>query len=99
MNKPNSQRVVAPASIRNDRCVRFRRQNSRPGQLLKLADLIMLDRSPLDPSLPDEDLSTIQVLMTVVGGQVVYDAATYKHPSEAVRLARDGMSYIDNETE
>lgn len=65
----------------------------------KLADLILLDRSPLDPSLPDEDLSTIQVLMTLVGGQVVYDAATYKHPSEAVRRARDGMSHIDNETE
>jgi predicted amidohydrolase YtcJ len=38
----------------------------------KLADLIVLDKNPLDPNIPDEDLSEIQVLNTLIGGEVVY---------------------------
>ncbi len=38
----------------------------------KLADLIVLDKSPLDSSVPDEDLSEIQVLVTLIGGEVVH---------------------------
>lgn len=38
----------------------------------KLADLIVLDRNPLDRSIPDEDLSEIKVVTTLVGGQVAY---------------------------
>jgi len=39
----------------------------------KFADLIVLDRNPL--TLPAEDIATIKVLETVVGGNVVYKAA------------------------
>ena len=35
-------------------------------------DLVVLDKSPLDESLADEDLSEIKVLATIIGGKVVY---------------------------
>ena len=38
----------------------------------KLADLVVLDKSPLDESVADEDLSEIKVLATIIGGKVVY---------------------------
>ena len=38
----------------------------------KLADLVVLDKSPLDESVPDEDLSEIKVLATIIGGKVAY---------------------------
>jgi predicted amidohydrolase YtcJ len=40
----------------------------------KLADLVVLDRNPLDPSIPDDQLGDIDVMMTIVGGNVVYDS-------------------------
>ena len=39
----------------------------------KLADLIVLDRNPL--TVQAEDIATVQVVETVVGGRVVYDAS------------------------
>ncbi len=39
----------------------------------KFADLVVLDRNPLDPALPDDQLSELQVLLTLVGGEVIYD--------------------------
>ncbi len=39
----------------------------------KFADLVVLNRNPLDPALPDDRLSEVQVLFTLVGGEVVYD--------------------------
>ena len=41
----------------------------RPG---KLADLVVLDKNPLDRSIPDEDLSEIKVVATIIGGEVAY---------------------------
>jgi predicted amidohydrolase YtcJ len=38
----------------------------------KFADLIVVDRNPLDPAIPDDRLSELRVLMTMVGGKVVY---------------------------
>ena len=38
----------------------------------KLADLVILDKNPLDRNVQGEDLSEIKVLATVVGGKVVY---------------------------
>ena len=38
----------------------------------KLADLVVLDKNPLDPSLPDEDLSEIRVVATIIDGEVAY---------------------------
>ncbi|MEE2838986.1 MAG: amidohydrolase family protein [Acidobacteriota bacterium] len=38
----------------------------------KLADLIVLDKNPLDTSVPDEALSEIKVVTTLVGGEVVH---------------------------
>ncbi|MBI4481298.1 MAG: amidohydrolase family protein [Acidobacteria bacterium] len=38
----------------------------------KIADLVVLDRNPLDAALPDDKLSDIQVLMTLVGGKIHY---------------------------
>ena len=43
----------------------------------KLADLIVLDRDPL--SIPAEDIARVQVLRTVVGGRVVYEAQAAAH--------------------
>ncbi len=43
----------------------------------KFADLIVLDRNPLQ--IPAEDIANIQVLETVVGGNVVYDASAALH--------------------
>ena len=37
----------------------------------KLADLVVLDRDPFQ--VPPEELKGIQVLMTMVGGEIVYD--------------------------
>ena len=40
----------------------------------KLADLVILDKNPLDPTVPDEDLSEIKVVRTLIGGRVAYDS-------------------------
>ena len=37
----------------------------------KLADLVVLDRDPFQ--VPPEELKGIQVLMTMVGGEIVYE--------------------------
>jgi len=42
----------------------------------KLADLVVLDKNPLDRNVEDEDLSEIKILATVIGGEVVYGALT-----------------------
>lgn len=44
----------------------------------KLADLVILDRNPLDPQLPDNQLKDIKILNTFVGGEVAWDAASGK---------------------
>ncbi len=38
----------------------------------KLADLVVLDKNPLDRNVLDEDLSEITVVATIIGGEVVY---------------------------
>ena len=38
----------------------------------KLADLVILDQNPLDSAIPDEELSEIKVLMTIIGGEVAF---------------------------
>ena len=43
----------------------------------KFADLIVLDRNPLQ--IPAEDIAKIKVLETVVGGNVVYEASAASH--------------------
>ncbi len=43
----------------------------------KFADLIVLDRNPL--RIPAEDIANVQVLETVVGGNVVYEASAASH--------------------
>jgi predicted amidohydrolase YtcJ len=43
----------------------------------KFADLIVLDRNPLE--IPGEEIAKVQVLQTVVGGKVVYDASAALH--------------------
>jgi predicted amidohydrolase YtcJ len=43
----------------------------------KFADLIVLDRDPLQ--IPAEDIANIKVLETVVGGNVVYEASAASH--------------------
>jgi len=40
----------------------------------KFADLIVLDQNPLSPAVKDEDLSELKVLLTMVGGKVIYDS-------------------------
>ena len=43
----------------------------------KFADLIVLDRNPL--RCPAEDIAKIQVLQTVVGGNIVFEASAFTH--------------------
>ncbi len=38
----------------------------------KLADLVLLAQNPLDPNIPDEDLSEIKVVATIIGGELAY---------------------------
>ena len=38
----------------------------------KLADLVVLDKNPLDRNIRDEDLSEIEVVATIIGGAVAY---------------------------
>ncbi len=38
----------------------------------KLADLVVLDKHPLDRNVPDEDLSEISVVATIIGGEVAF---------------------------
>ena len=45
--------------------------NLEPG---KYADLIVLNRNPLDPNLPDDRLSEVKVLLTMVEGEILYRA-------------------------
>jgi predicted amidohydrolase YtcJ len=57
----------------------------------KLADLIVLDKNPLDPAIPDNQLASIKVLQTYVGGKLAWDAATAKpFPPSPRRVDTDG---------
>jgi predicted amidohydrolase YtcJ len=38
----------------------------------KLADLVVLGKNPLDPKIADADLSEIEVVATIIGGEIVY---------------------------
>ena len=38
----------------------------------KWADLVVLEKNPLDPAIPDDKLGEIKTLMTVVGGKIAY---------------------------
>lgn len=38
----------------------------------KLADLVVLDKNPLDRKIADADLSEIKVVATIIGGEIVY---------------------------
>ena len=40
----------------------------------KFADLIVIDKNPLEPAISDDQLSEIKILMTLVGGRVTYQA-------------------------
>jgi predicted amidohydrolase YtcJ len=40
----------------------------------KLADLIVVDRNPM--TIPDTDIEDTQVLMTMLGGEVVWEVPT-----------------------
>jgi hypothetical protein len=42
----------------------------------KLADLVVLDKNPLDRNVADEDLSEIKILATVIGGEVAFGSLT-----------------------
>ena len=44
----------------------------------KLADLVVLDRDPFQ--VPPEELKDIQVLMTMVGGEIVYERDQGREP-------------------
>lgn len=55
----------------------------------KLADLIVLDKNPLDPAIPDEKLGDIKVQMTYIGGKLVWDAATAKPFPPSPRTSDD----------
>jgi predicted amidohydrolase YtcJ len=55
----------------------------------KFGDLIILDRNPLDPALPDDKLSDILVQLTIVGGKVMFDAAVDPRPKLQRRLGDD----------
>lgn len=56
----------------------------------KLADLVLLDKNPLDPKVPDNQLKDIKVLETFIGGQVAWDAASGKTFPPSPRRG-DGM--------
>jgi hypothetical protein len=56
----------------------------------KLADLVILDKNPLDPKVPDNQIKDIKVLETFIGGKVAWDAASGKtFPPSPRRI--DGM--------
>lgn len=55
----------------------------------KLADLILLDKNPLDPKVPDNQLKDIKVLETFIGGEVAWDAASGKTFPAAPRRPDD----------
>jgi predicted amidohydrolase YtcJ len=43
----------------------------------KFADMIVLDRNPI--TIPNDDIANVKVLMTIVGGKVVYQAEPGQH--------------------
>jgi len=52
----------------------------------KWGDLVVLDKNPLDEvAVSDEELANIQVLMTIVGGEAVYDRDRDGAPPEELR--------------
>ena len=48
------------------------------GQDMKFADLTVVDKNPLDPALPDEQLASIRTLLTMVGGKVVFRHTSFE---------------------
>lgn len=56
----------------------------------KLADVIILDKNPLDPNVPDDKLKDIKVLETFVGGRVAWDAASGKTFPPSPRRGDEG---------
>jgi predicted amidohydrolase YtcJ len=55
----------------------------------KFGDLIIVNRNPLDPALRDDELSKLEVQMTIVGGKVMYDAAVDPKPKLSRRATGD----------
>ncbi len=48
----------------------------------KWGDLVVLDKNPLDEAMPDEELANIQVLMSILAGDVIYDHANADAPAQ-----------------
>lgn len=55
----------------------------------KLADLVVLDKNPLDAKVPDDQLGEIKVLQTFIGGKMAWDVAWGKTFPEAPRRMDD----------
>jgi predicted amidohydrolase YtcJ len=55
----------------------------------KLADLVILDKNPLDPQVPDTELKNIKVLQTFIDGKVAWDAASGKTFPPSPQQAED----------
>ena len=57
----------------------------------KLADLIILEKNPLDPQVPDDKLKEIKVLQTFIGGKIAWDVASGKTSPPAPRAPDPDM--------
>jgi predicted amidohydrolase YtcJ len=83
------QRLTRAEAIRfytiNNAALHFEERQKGSIEPGKLADLILVDRDPL--TCPEDDLRATQVLWTMVGGKVVYRAAS---PTASDRRAEDG---------
>jgi predicted amidohydrolase YtcJ len=59
----------------NDRIMRVLREDKLGSiERGKVADLVVIERNPLDPKAgPNDQLDKLQVLKTIVGGEMIYD--------------------------
>jgi predicted amidohydrolase YtcJ len=55
----------------------------------KLADLVVLDKNPLDSKVADDQLGEIKVLQTFIGGKTAWDVAWGKTFPESPRRVED----------
>ncbi len=56
----------------------------------KIADLVILDKNPLDPAVQDEQLSDIRVLMTLVGGKIKFAESKFAESKDLPQVGYRG---------
>ena len=78
LRQPISREDALIAHTRRNAFLVFQENNLGSIQAGRLADLVVMDRDYL--TIPADQIKDIKSMMTMVGGRIVYDATSPRHP-------------------